>query len=45
MTTTIELKKLARAEKIPKYYRMNKPQLLGALGMRDELRAHQRGKP
>lgn len=41
MATVQELRKLAKARKVPKYSRMTKPQLLGALGMSSEKKAHQ----
>ena len=35
-----ELRQQAKARKIPKYYRMDKAQLLSALGLHDEAKAH-----
>lgn len=44
MPTTRELRAAAKARKIPKYYKLNKSQLLQQLGMRDELKAHKLSK-
>lgn len=40
MPTVKQLRQQAKARKVPKYSRMNKPQLLSALGMSNELKQH-----
>jgi hypothetical protein len=44
MPTTKELRAQAKARKIKKYYKLNKPQLLSALGMSAELKSHKLSK-
>jgi hypothetical protein len=44
MPTAKELRAQAKARKIKKYYKLNKPQLLSALGMSAELKSHKLSK-